>query len=342
MAAPARPLPARRAEKAPPPRARRRFEDNPGLILASILLLAAVLVAAVAFAGRSTELYPDFMSEVVLYALTLADLTILIVLLFLLGRNAVKLVVERRRGLPFARFRSKLVAVLLAMTIIPSVLVLIVGSELLRTSVDRWFSAPIDQVLASAKEIAGDYYEERRQRVSGQAARAAAAIPADRLAAGDVEAVRRTIAPEVQQQRVGMLEVYRVVAGPGGRPAPEPVVAVERPKRESAEAPGETPPADEPPSLAAIERLDARLPVILERAAADVIAVTGDHATPASLAAHSWHPVPLLVHAARAGRDEVERFGERWCRSGALGLRPSLTLLPQLMAAAGRLRKYGA
>ncbi|HXH07718.1 MAG TPA: hypothetical protein VNI83_14135, partial [Vicinamibacterales bacterium] len=232
MAAPVRPLlPHRRAGAAPtPPRARRRFEDNPGLILASILLLAAALLAAVVFAGRSTELYPDFMSEVVLYALTVADLTILIVLLFLLGRNVVKLVVERRRGLPFARFRSKLVAALLAMTIIPSVLVLIVGSELLRTSVDRWFSAPIDQVLASAKEIAGDYYEERRHLVSGQAARVAGAIPVDRLAAGDVEAVRRTISPDVQQQRVGMLEVYRVVAGPGGRPAPEPVVAVESPR----------------------------------------------------------------------------------------------------------------
>ncbi|GIU97178.1 MAG: putative 2,3-bisphosphoglycerate-independent phosphoglycerate mutase [Actinomycetota bacterium] len=107
-----------------------------------------------------------------------------------------------------------------------------------------------------------------------------------------------------------------------------------------ADAAGED--GDAEAKVAAIERLDARLPVILERAAADVIAVTGDHATPASLAAHSWHPVPLLVHAARAGRDEVERFGERWCRSGALGLRPSLTLLPQLMAAAGRLRKYGA
>ena len=39
-------------------------------------------------------------------------------------RNIVKLVVERRGALPFARFRAKLVAVLLAMTLVPALLVL--------------------------------------------------------------------------------------------------------------------------------------------------------------------------------------------------------------------------
>jgi len=73
-----------------------------------------------------------------------------------------------------------------------------------------------------------------------------------------------------------------------------------------------------------------------------VVAVTGDHATPSQLAAHSWHPVPVLVHGPKVGRDEVDRFGERWCLAGALGIRPSRELLPILMAGAGRLEKYGA
>jgi 2,3-bisphosphoglycerate-independent phosphoglycerate mutase len=93
--------------------------------------------------------------------------------------------------------------------------------------------------------------------------------------------------------------------------------------------------------IAAIERLDAVVPDLLDLAP-DVIAVTGDHATPSQMAAHSWHPVPVLVRGATCGRDHVERFGERWCREGGLGLRPSRELLPILMATAGRLTKYGA
>ena len=92
-----------------------------------------------------------------LYALSIADLTMLVALVFVLARNIIKLIVERRRALPFARFRAKLVAVLLGMTLIPSILVLLVGSELIRNSVDRWFNAPMDDVLSSANAIAGDY-----------------------------------------------------------------------------------------------------------------------------------------------------------------------------------------
>jgi 2,3-bisphosphoglycerate-independent phosphoglycerate mutase len=94
--------------------------------------------------------------------------------------------------------------------------------------------------------------------------------------------------------------------------------------------------------VAAIERLDAAVPSILEAGQADVLAVTGDHATPSQMAAHSWHPVPVLVHGGRVSRDGVDRFGERWCASGGLGFRPTMTLLAQLMAASGRLAKFGA
>jgi 2,3-bisphosphoglycerate-independent phosphoglycerate mutase len=93
--------------------------------------------------------------------------------------------------------------------------------------------------------------------------------------------------------------------------------------------------------VAAIERLDEVVPELVALGP-DVIAVTGDHATPSQMAAHSWHPVPVLVHGHLSGRDGVERFGERWCRSGGLGLRPTRELLPILMANAGRLAKYGA
>ena len=89
----------------------------------------------------------------------------LVALVFVLARNIIKLVVERRRALPFARFRAKLVAVLLGLTLIPSILVLLVGSELIRNSADRWFNAPMDEMLSSANRIASDYYAERQRSV---------------------------------------------------------------------------------------------------------------------------------------------------------------------------------
>lgn len=207
---------------------RRPLRDSPGLILAGIVLLAAALAVMIGLADRSTDLSPDFLSEVVLYALSVADLSILVALAFVLARNVVKLVVERRRGLPFARFRSKLVGAMLVMTIIPALLVLAVGSELIRNSANRWFSAPIDDVLASARAIASDYYLERQAVVSAEAARLARAIAAAGLGPSDAARLRDLVSADVRAGRLELIEVYRVV-GSGSRPEVEPVVDVASP-----------------------------------------------------------------------------------------------------------------
>jgi 2,3-bisphosphoglycerate-independent phosphoglycerate mutase len=93
--------------------------------------------------------------------------------------------------------------------------------------------------------------------------------------------------------------------------------------------------------IAAIEALDAKVPE-LRALAPDVIVVSGDHATPTQMAAHSWDPVPTILWSKRGQRDDVDRFGERWCARGMLGIRPTKTLMPIMLAHAGRLQKYGA
>ena len=107
-----------------------------------------------------------------------------------------------------------------------------------------------------------------------------------------------------------------------------------------ADAAGED--GDRAAKIAAIERVDEAVPDLVAALEPGAIAVTGDHATPSQMAAHSWHPVPVVVHGPRCGRDDTDRFGERWCRAGGLGVRPSMHLLPILMANAGHLAKYGA
>jgi two-component system, NtrC family, nitrogen regulation sensor histidine kinase NtrY len=205
-------LPARQV-KAPPPPERRPFRDNPRLILLGIVLLFGALAAMIVLADQSAELSPDFLSEVVLYALSAADLTMVLALVFVLARNVVKLAVERRRGLPFSRFRAKLVLAMLGLTIIPSVLVLIVGGELIRSSTERWFSQPIDDVLRSANEIAVDYYRDRETVVAKHAERIAGVVSAAAVEGGDIDAVRSALEPQVTQGRVGVVEVYRIQEG---------------------------------------------------------------------------------------------------------------------------------
>jgi 2,3-bisphosphoglycerate-independent phosphoglycerate mutase len=90
-----------------------------------------------------------------------------------------------------------------------------------------------------------------------------------------------------------------------------------------------------------IEAVDAVMPRILALNPGCVI-VTGDHSTPAKLRSHSWHPVPTLLWSPRAMPDRTQQFGERACANGHLGLFHATNLLPQAMAHAGRLKRFGA
>ena len=216
---------------APPPRRRagdrigRTFFDNTKLILLGIAALVGTLAGLLAVANRSSSLTPDFLAEFVLYALSATDLTILVALVFVLARNIVKLVVERRHALPFARFRAKLVAALLGMTIIPAVLVLIVGSELIRNSVDRWFNAPMEQVLASAQGIAADYYQEQQRVVSSFSLRLARRLGPLDVAGADPATVQAAVASDEPPDHVELVEVFAVSPG-AGSPVLRPVARV--------------------------------------------------------------------------------------------------------------------
>lgn len=193
------------------PPARRPFRDNPPLILAGIVILLAALGGIVWIAGRTSTLSPDFLTEVVLYALYATNITMLVALVFVLARNVIKAVFDSRRGLPFGRFRAKLVLALLGMTVIPAVLVLIVGSRVVLTAVDRWFNAPMEEILSGASSIAADYYQERQQLVADQASRLARELGRVDLSRADVTSIRNAVAPEVTGQSIGMVLVYRAV-----------------------------------------------------------------------------------------------------------------------------------
>ncbi len=90
-----------------------------------------------------------------------------------------------------------------------------------------------------------------------------------------------------------------------------------------------------------IEKFDELLPQLLGLGA-EVVAITGDHSTPSVMKAHSWHPVPLLLHGPNLRGDAAARFTEEEAARGALGDLHGTQVLPLLLAHAGKLQKFGA
>lgn len=93
--------------------------------------------------------------------------------------------------------------------------------------------------------------------------------------------------------------------------------------------------------VSVIEKVDALLPKV-DALRPELVIVTGDHSTPSLMKSHSYHPVPILFRGGTTFVDGTTSFGETACRSGALGRFPSREIMPQALAACGRLAKFGA
>jgi 2,3-bisphosphoglycerate-independent phosphoglycerate mutase len=93
--------------------------------------------------------------------------------------------------------------------------------------------------------------------------------------------------------------------------------------------------------VAVIEEVDRYIPQVLALKP-DVLVVTGDHSTPARLAGHSWHPLPLILHSKYCLIDAVKKFDEVSCIGGGLGRMRSVELMALALANARRLNKFGA
>jgi len=89
-----------------------------------------------------------------------------------------------------------------------------------------------------------------------------------------------------------------------------------------------------------LEELDPFIPQILELEP-DVLMVAGDHATPAVMAAHSWHPVPFMLHSKLTLGQGIPTFDEKACALGAIGSVPATSVMVLGLSHAGKMTKFG-
>jgi|GEM_PF-905324 len=153
------------------------------LPLATVLFVILVVtgIGLSVVASRNPNVGTDFAASVLLFALSVVNLTLLVVVLFVLVRNLVRAFLDSRRGVVGARLRLRLVLALLVMGLIPSVVLIGVGGSLLRDSSSRWLSFDAGGMAGAAKAVALRVEEERLRSVRALAASAASELARRRL-----------------------------------------------------------------------------------------------------------------------------------------------------------------
>jgi nitrogen fixation/metabolism regulation signal transduction histidine kinase len=98
-------------------------------------------------------------NRVLLFVLWYVNVILILVVLFVLLRNLIKLLVERRHRILGSNFRFKLVATYVGLSLIPVLALFFIATELLQGSIDRWFNTPLAPVLERGNAVAQAFYD---------------------------------------------------------------------------------------------------------------------------------------------------------------------------------------
>jgi two-component system, NtrC family, nitrogen regulation sensor histidine kinase NtrY len=101
-----------------------------------------------------------------LTVLILLNLTVvaLLTLMFFVAKSLVRLYLERRYRILGYKFKTKLVVILVVLTLIPATILFTISSGLLSNYIDRWFAPYLRRPLDSSVELAKAFYELEKQR----------------------------------------------------------------------------------------------------------------------------------------------------------------------------------
>jgi two-component system nitrogen regulation sensor histidine kinase NtrY len=142
---------------APAPEVRRRRRE--GWIIAGVMV-AVVLLAVSQFWLPQSLGGASFGSDLLWIGLTDVNAILLVLLVFLVGRNVVKLIFERRRRIMGSHLRTRLVGAFVAIALLPATLLFLVGLVFVGNSIERWFDGRVENSLEGAVDVAHAYYED--------------------------------------------------------------------------------------------------------------------------------------------------------------------------------------
>lgn len=176
-----------------------------------ILLIVGLMFAFPFFEDQIYKQAEQIQLSNNLLVLALININILLIILFLflIIRNLFKLIVERKKNIPGARLRSKLVLTFVSLSLIPTMLLFFASAAFITNSIDNWFSAEIESSLTESLAVAQTYYQNSSENALYYADQLAARIKDDKLLNDNqLDNLRQLISDKQKEYNLGVVEVF--------------------------------------------------------------------------------------------------------------------------------------
>ena len=128
-----------------------------------ILIFAVIGIIALLTFVESRIIYfgADFpvSNTILMFILININLLLVILLIFLVFRNLIKLLYDRKRKVMGAKLRTKLVLAFISITLLPTTVLFFFSINFINSSIKFWFNIPVEQALENSLDVGRRLYE---------------------------------------------------------------------------------------------------------------------------------------------------------------------------------------
>lgn len=128
-----------------------------------LIILITLIVAAGLTYWESHMIRPDFpfslSQRVTLFALINLNIILLLLLIFLVVRNLVKLVTDRRKKILGSKIRTRLVLGFISLSLVPTIVLFFVAYQFMTMGMDYWFNLHIEKALQDSLDVGRSFYQ---------------------------------------------------------------------------------------------------------------------------------------------------------------------------------------
>jgi len=132
-------------------------------LLLSIIIILLLVIFWFAI-SESINLSPLIIGDsIILFSILVIVLLLFLVTFIILGRNIVKLILEKKKKIIGAHFKSKLVMFFVGFSIIPAILLFLFAAGIISKSIEQWYKGPIKSVMEGAENIRTAIFDEYKE-----------------------------------------------------------------------------------------------------------------------------------------------------------------------------------
>lgn len=179
---------------------------------AAVIVLAVVLIVLLTgLEIRLTQISSKapLSSNVVIFGMINVIVLLVVLLVYLISRNSIKLLVESRSKLLATRLRTKLVISFVGLSLVPTMLLFFASASFITNSVQNWFNVQVETSLNESLEVAQTYYKSSAANALFYARRLSDSIKRDRLMNdAQLPLLKDVVRAKQKEYNLGIVEVF--------------------------------------------------------------------------------------------------------------------------------------